>query len=416
MADRLHQRRGLLFACGATLSAILSLTTQILFERGLGEHGFAQWMVVNGLLVCFLTFACFGSSNFVLSEHFSGTLKTKDARIRLVRYFGVTSLIAVIAFWLVYAYAPLAGERTTLDIGLGVLLLVAQIPVALTYAIFQLQDRYILVAFWPLYQNVIRFIVAIASCLIVMTYTGAMAMWLAGLALLIAYAALNYSGVLRPLVQPSLFGRHRAGRDKVDTTGMYGRGARFGMSETIDALDVKVAVPLAALFLSSKEVAAVALGVLFLNAVFFFPYVFVMRFLLPTVHRYGVSNAAKLKRIMNRWNIATVVALVPVAFVFAAFGDRIIGVLASGDYSAQEHMYLALGAAVIPLCLSIQAAARFMIASKADLLLRWRVEALIAFLVVLVGTVDHIDVAAPFVAILLSRAYLSLRLLFHRDS
>ena len=81
----LSDARGRWFGVGAAGAAALSFVTQVMFERGLGVEGFAQWVLVNSLVVLFVTVACFGARNLVVSEYFEGHLVKRAGRIALAR-------------------------------------------------------------------------------------------------------------------------------------------------------------------------------------------------------------------------------------------------------------------------------------------------------------------------------------------
>jgi len=385
-------------------TAALSLMTQVLFERGLGVEGFAQWALVNSLVVVFITVACFGSSNLVMSEYFEGHLTSPAGRIALARFFLTTGLIALLGFVAAYGWAPLPGARTPRDVALGALILVAQIPIVLVYPMFQIHDRARMVAFWHFMQNLGRSLVAATSLIVAMTYTTAMAGWLAVSLVLCAWVLLD-RGARRFPAAPLIPSPRQERTSEIPQT-VAARGLRFGFAEALDALDLKVALPIAALFLTAKETAATSLGLVFLFAVHFFPYVLVTRYLLPAVHSSGRQETNSVLTTVDRWLVLGVIASGAVAVLFALFGANLVAILARGDYNDQRHMFVAAGIAMVPLSVSILGSATFMTIDRQRDLLAWRVRATLVFLLTLVLTAPWMGSAAAFIAIAAGRTYL----------
>jgi hypothetical protein len=188
------------------------------------------------------------------------------------------------------------------------------------------------------------------------------------------------------------------------------RGVWFGLNESIDSLDLKLAVPVAAVFLSSTETAVVALGWIPLVAVHFFPYVAVTRYLLPKVHRESLSSPQQLVRTVRRWCVVTAVAATPLALCAALFGEAGLAWLVKGDYSAYGEIFPWLGLAIVPLSVSIVGVAAFMSSESAPQLLRWRAEATGVFVLAVAALAASTDVTSIFIAIAAGRFYLCLRL------
>lgn len=411
------QRRGrpALFASGAALTAVLSLGTQLLMERGLGPSGFARWALCSSLVTLFGVLATFGLNSLLLADHYRGRLVTADGRRAVLRYALVCTGLAALGLLALYAGAPFRVERSALDVAMAMALVLLMLPVTAVYAYFQICGLGLELAFWPVLQNLARFAAALAVLWAALDASMAIAVWLGGVALL---ALASVPGLARaPAVLAA--GPHPAGvglpaaaaavpvqapeAGNVAATGR--RARRFGWMEFFDALDLKVALPIAALMLPDVQVAAVGLGLLLMNAIYYFPYVFVMRYLLPAVHRADAAGGG-LPRLSPRIDRVALLASAVIGVAVALAAPSVIGWVAAGDYSAQRGMFVAVGLATVPLVMSTVGAGAFLGESQADLLLRLRRLTTLVFLVVVLLLIGPLGAAAPFVALIAGRGWL----------
>lgn len=399
----LSDSSGRWFAVGTVVMGGLSLPTQVLFERGLGVDGFAQWLLVNALVSFFVPLAAFGSANLILSEFFEGRLNTSDGRRALARFFAVTTVIAAIGFVVVYGWSRLGGRRTTLDVALGFAITLARTPVVLVYPFFQIHHRARLVAFWPAIENLGRFLLSVASIALALSFTTVLGWWLA----LLAGLAVVGVRIARSSSLPPIEARATTARSVPESVAA--RGVRFGIAEYLDSLDLKLAIPVAAMFLAPKAIAGAGLGLLFLNAIYFFPYLIVTRYLVPGIHSGAGDDRAAVRKTILRWLVFGAVVSVIGGLTFAVFGADIVAILAEGDYRDQRFLFPVVGITMIPLCLSALAAAMYLRIEHAGRLLSWRVQATLVFLLVTIATAKPLGAAAPILGILVCRVFLLIR-------
>jgi O-antigen/teichoic acid export membrane protein len=408
-AVSLRDERGRWFAYGTALTALLSLPTQFLVEHGLGVEGYAEWLLVNSLIVFFVPIATLGYTNLILSEFFEGHLNEASGRRALRRFFTTTTIVAVAAFALVYGFGPFTGVRSWTKVAMGALMVAILSPVNLVYPVFQIQQMARTVALWPAMMNLNRFLVAGATLVASMSVTSYLGWWFASSVLLFAYA----------LSRPGLFTlpeiRVRRELPEGAATSLTQRGVRFGAAEYLDSLDLKLAIPVTAAMLTAKQIAAAGLGLLFLNAVYFFPWMIVTRYLLPAIHSRIGDDRVTVQATIRRWLLLGAGAVVACGFAFALVGDRIVKLLAEGDYGDQGYLFQIVGVSMIPLCVSILASAPFMRVEHTRRLLTWRIQSTLAFLLVTFATIQ-MGAAAPMLGILAARAYLLIRFLFANRS
>ncbi|HLG20639.1 MAG TPA: hypothetical protein VI895_12605 [Bdellovibrionota bacterium] len=402
-------REGVFLGFAATATAACSLPTQILFERSLGVQGFAQWSYLNSICSILIGVACLGASNLILSEFFRGRLETKTGLVRLMAYFGLSSFLAFFGFFGLYAWILLTEKPLFTGMPLELVVFLAQIPIVLIYPVFQIRGWIAQVALWPLLQNLARLLVAITAAVAALGYTSAVALWtiasllLAGWAIRMAWRPI-YSRV-NSLAQTEV-------RSALQYGGLFGvvqSGLGFGATEVLDSLDLKLVVVLAGFFFGAHEISAATLAMLLVFAVYFFPYVLVMRLLLPIVHRYWDNEAHLLFKMIERICLYAVAFLLPVSIAMYFFGHSALALLVKGDYSSQEGVFKAVATVIIPLCLSTVGAAPFMSKRENLRLLRWRLESLALFIVFVLAFVRYLNLAALFWGLTANRTYLCIR-------
>ncbi|HQC94746.1 MAG TPA: hypothetical protein PK306_03445 [Aquabacterium sp.] len=403
-----RRRRPALFASGAVLTAVLSLGTQLLMERGLGPSGFARWALCSALVTLFGVLATFGLNSLLLADHYRGRLVTAAGRRAVLRYALACTGLAVLGMLALYAGAPFRVERSALDVAMAMALVLLMLPVTAVYAYYQICGLGLELAFWPVLQNLARFAAALAVLWAALDASQAIAVWLGGVVLL-ALAAVpglaRASAVLAAGPQPAAPSALADPLEAVAVAGTGRRARRFGWMEFFDALDLKVALPIAALMLPDVQVAAVGLGLLLMNAIYYFPYVFVMRYLLPAVHRADAAGSG-LPRLSPSIDRVALLASAVTGVAVAVAAPGVVAWVAAGDYTGQRAMFTAAGLATVPLVMSTVGAGAFLGESQADLLLRLRRLTTLVFLVVLLVLIGPMGAAAPFVALIAGRGWL----------
>jgi len=403
------KRGGFLFASASIATAGLSLPTQILLERSLGIQGFAQWSFLNSLCTILVTVACLGANSLILSEFFHGRLKTSQGLMQMLIYLGSCSILGLFGFFGAYLWTLQGSAPLLPSMPLELVVFFLQIPILLIYPVFQIREQAVQIALWPLFQNLSRFAVAVAAIICSLSYLPVVSLWgltsfaLAGWAIYVCW--------------PPIYRRLRGAKERSIRSATRQEGFRdilksgvgFGANETLDSLDLKLVIPLAALFFGSKEIAAASLAMLFLLAFHFFPYVVSARLLLPAVHRTSETDPRPLIAMIYRLCLYSFALLVPLSVILFFFGYFLITKLTAGDYSSQQATFRALGATVIPVCLSFLAVAPFMSKRHNSRLLRWRTEALLIFLGLSFSLVHVIGVSALLYSIAISRTYLCAR-------
>jgi O-antigen/teichoic acid export membrane protein len=372
------RRGGLLIGAAAAASALFGLASQVLLERALGVQGFAEWAYLSAFLAISAPLACMGSGHLLLSSALKEDLADRAGLLLLASYFGSFTLLAMAVFALgLTTGAP--GNLMTVPWALLYGALLVQIPVVLVFPVYQRRRYMRWVAGWPLLQSAVRLFAAIAALIFGFAVMGVLVTW-AVLSLGLVFVAVR---TVWPLIgvrmrqsspangiSPSL--RARISR-------LYGSGIGFGLSDLLDSLDLKLIVPLAALLFGVTETAAAGLATILLAAVQFFPYVLVMRVLLPAVHSGSDAMGQALRTLVLRLSAFATLALVPLVLAFLCCGLTILGFVVRGDYSSQEAAISWLGICFIPLCVSQVAAAPHMARRDTWRLFGWRVEALALF-------------------------------------
>lgn len=379
------RRGGLWIAAAALLSAICSLLAQLAFERALGLLEFARFAYLTSLLGLLVPVACMGSNHLLLSEFFQGRLVSREDASRLISYFLAFSALALLVFLPLYRHGappPQAGLPLLL---LGVLFL-AQVPVNIVFPVFQGRGQTRWVALWPLIQVLLRAAVGVVAILAAWSLYEAVLAWTI---VCVSLAAIAISQLLPSLkarmkLKPQLAESHRFTWQRTRAT--LASGLVFGLSDMLDALDLKLLVPLAALLFSAVETAAAGLAVVILSAAFFFPYVLITRILLPAIHRApahgGSSEVRALVLRLSAWSLAV---LLPITVLVYAYGYPLIARIVRGDYSSQATALSGLAFCLAPLCISQLAAAPHMQRESTWRLLWWRLEALAIFVAMALG-------------------------------
>jgi O-antigen/teichoic acid export membrane protein len=385
----------------AALSAALSLLAQLIYERALGPDEFALWAYLNSLCVLWLPIACLGANHLLLSEHYAGRTANRAAARRLFVLYGSTTLVSCCAFVGLGAAGSLASSWAT-GTALAVLFL-AQVPVVLVYPLLQARGRATWVALWPLVQVLMRLAIALLALGIGLHLGSVVAVWALGCLTLGAIAGMWIWESARRRLQTTDGGAPQGWRALVLSA------ASFGVSDFMDALDLKLLVPLGAWWLSRQETAAAGLLVVLLSAAFFVPHVLVSRLLLPAVHRLGGSSADLLV-LVRRLCVWSGAALGPVAILWWWLGPPVVAHLTRGGYHEQAGAIALAGVATMPLVLSMLGGAIHLARERTVSLLRWRVEALLLFLVTATWW-QGAGLAGLLWAFVIGRAWLCIRVL-----
>jgi len=393
--------RLVLFSVGAALAAVLSLVTQLAMERALGPAGFAGWALASALVTLFTNFVAFGLNSLTVADFYRGRLAVGAGRVALLRYALLCLIVSTAAFAAVYGWAPFTVPRIPAEVVLAAMIVALMSPITACYAFMQVGGRHFWVAFWPVAQNLTRFAAAAAALAGLVYVTGAIAVWLAGTVVLGVFAVVVLRDARFLLVDASA--KPVSG---VDGTGTLRRALRFGSAELLDSLDLKIALPLAALFMETHDVAAVGIGMLIMNAIHYFPYVFVMRFLLSAAHRDDAHGKPPLSGWMKNVTWGGISVSVIAALLIIVGAPWAIARVAMGDYGGYGAMFTAIGVATIPLTMSILGSAPLLGETHARRLLALRIRATLLFVLVFLGVQGVAGAAAPFVAIGISRLYL----------
>lgn len=395
-------KRLVVFSTGAALAAVLSLATQLVMERALGPVGFAAWALASALVTLFTSFVAYGLNSLTVADFYRGRLADAAGRAAVFRYALLCLVVSTLVFGAVYGLAPFTVPRSTADVALATAILVLMSPITACYAFMQVRSKHGWVAFWPVAQNLTRFAAAVAAIAGLVYVTGALAVWLVG------SAVLGIVAVAELLDTRSALNSSRSAPETpvVEERTTIARAVRFGSAELLDSLDLKIALPLAALFMGTHDVAAVGIGMLIMNAIHYFPYVFVMRFLLPAAHRDDAQGRPALSGWMTRVHWGGVAASTTLGLLLVVFAPAAIAHVAQGDYSAYGAMFTAIGISTVPLTMSILASAQLLGESHAGRLLVLRLRATLLFVVAFLGTQSLAGAAAPFIAIGIARLYL----------
>lgn len=390
------------FSTGAALAAALSLVTQLVMERALGPAGFAAWALASALVTLFTSFVAFGLNSLTVADFYRGRLADAAGRVAVFRYALLCLVVSTIFFGAIYGLAPFTVPRSTADVVLAAAILVLMSPITASYAFMQVRRKHGWVAFWPVAQNLTRFAAAAVALAGLASVTGALAIWFAGNLLLGIVATIE----LRDARSAMTSTRPAPEASVAEMRGTIARALRFGSAELLDSLDLKIALPLAALFMGTHDVAAVGIGMLIMNAIHYFPYVFVMRFLLPAAHRDDAQGKPALSGWMTRVHWGGVAASTATGLLIVFFAPAAIAYVAQGDYSPYGGMFTAIGISTVPLTMSILASAPLLGESHAGRLLGLRLLATLLFILVFLGMQSWAGAAAPFIAIGVARLYL----------
>jgi O-antigen/teichoic acid export membrane protein len=374
----------------------------VLFERALGVEGFAQWAFLNAALTIAVPVACMGSNHLVLSEFYEGRLNDRESVAAMLRYFGAWAAVTLVVLLPSYAAAAPAGQRASVLVLSA--LFIAQLPIILVFPVFQARSQAGWVAAWPLAQVMTRLLVAFSAWLAAWRFGHAVLAWTLASVVLAAIALRQMLPALRARMSRA---EPAAGLDR---PGLGRPGLAFGMSDLLDSLDLKLLVPLAAVLFDPVATAAAGVAVVLLSALYFLPHVLISRVLLPAVHRHDGAGAAPVRRFVLRLAGLCALALTPLAIAWYWLGVPFVSALVRGDYASQAAAIALLGLAAVPMCLSQMAAAPYMGRRRAGRLLRWRLEALVLFLL-LAAALRSLGLQGLVVAFAAARLFLCARLL-----
>ncbi len=400
----LERRGSVWIGAAATLAALGSLTAQLLFERSLGVHGFAEWAFLNAVLGIAVPIACLGSNHVLLSEYYGGRLEVRDEVVDLLRYFAALSFVSLVALLIAYRLAAPEPESGISLILLAVLF-TAQLPVTLVFPIFQARGQVGWVAGWPLAQVGVRVAIALLALAAGWVFATVVALWTAlscGLAVIAVLQAL-------PALRVRFARRNTESGRRVHEVRRAGFG--FGLSDLFGALDLKLMVPLASALLTPVATAAAGLAVVVLAAAQFFPNVLVLRVLLPAVHSQRADVRSEVVGLVRRLVAWGALPLILVATAWYWVGYDAIGHLVRGDYASQATALALVGLCMVPLCISELAAAPHMARPYAWRLLRWRIEAVCLFAGVSLALHPALGLSALLLGFACGRTWLCIRLL-----
>lgn len=402
------RRGGLWIGAAAVASALCSLVAQIGFERALGIDGFARWAYLLSLLGLLVPIACMGANHLVLSEFFHGRLSNRTDATRLIAYFGAFSVAALVVVLELHRRAPVADDAN-LPFWLLAVLFLSQVPINLAFPVFQGRGRARWVALWPLLQVALRAILAGLAILGAWTYLGAVQAWTMTSVVLALVAVRQVWPSLRARLQRERQETDRRAPGQVRSTVAAGLG--FGLGDLLDALDLKLLVPIAAFLYGTTETAAAGLCVVALSAIFFFPHVLITRILLPAIHRSTSSEErTEVRLLVLRVCAWSFVALVPLTALAYVYGYEVIAASVRGDYSSQAMALSLLAFCFAPLCISQLAAAPHMERARTWWLLRRRLEALAVFIGIALGW-RSLGLSSLLLAFAAGRLWLSVRVL-----
>lgn len=381
-----------------------------MFERALGIQGFAEWASLGALLTVFVPLACMGSTHLLLSSDLAAEFVGRRCLWLLLIYFGSFTSLALAAFEIALKVgAP--GNLMTLPSVLLLSVFLVQIPIVLVYPVYQRRGHMQWVAAWPLLQTAFRLLAAITALIIGLGVFGVMVTWVLLSLGLVAVAV----RAIWPSVRTRILHSDKSGESSLpwrqSMSRLFASGIGFGLSDLLDSLDLKLVVPLAALLLSVTETAAAGLATVLLSAVQFFPYVLVMRVLLPAVHRDSDATSGELRALVLRLSAIVTLSLAPFAVAFWWVGFPILALVARGDYSSQEQAISWLGICFVPLCVSQFAAAPHMVRRSTWRLFWWRVEALGLFILVSLA-LSNLRLLAIVIGFTVGRTWLCARVLW----
>jgi len=405
------RRGGFWIVTAALLSALCSLLAQVAFERALGVAGFAQWAYLTALVGLFVPLACMGANHLLLSEFYEGHLVDRADASRVILYVCSFSAIALAAFIVVYQRGARASEAN-LPLSMVTALFVAQVLVTLAFPVYQARAQTGWVALWPLLQVGLRAGVGALAMLAAWSLLEAVGAWTVVCICLAAVAAWQvWPSVRARLERPAAILPEVAG-SRPGTRRTVAAGVGFGISELLDALDLKLLVPLAAFLFGAVETAASGLAVVVLSAVFFFPHALINRVLLPAIHRASSTPAEQLeiRRLILRLCAASLVVLAPITALMYAYGYPLIARAVRGDYSSQATALSWLAFCLVPLCISQLGAAPHLERRRTWRLLRWRLEALAIFVGVAM-VFRSLGLASLVLGFAIGRVWLSVRVL-----
>lgn len=393
----------------AASAALISLAAQLTAERALGVSGFGQWSYLNSMLVLFAPIACLGANHILLSQKLSSVLVGRSGTKLLSSYFAIMTLLAFLAMLL-----TLLVERPREIQLLSVVALCAvfffQVPTNVVYPLFQRNALIAWVAVWPLAQVSIRLLVAVLTLVLSLGVAGSFVAWAIG-AFLLAVLALVQIGRLGLAYRPSAAAVPAAGRPgRAAWRDLASAGALFGLGDLSDSVDIKLVVPIAVWVAAATGVSLAAAGLTYvlLSAIHYFPYVLVIRVLLPAVHDDSAAVRARVVALVRRICGLVLAVLVPAAAIFYGYGFAAIAAVVHGDYAEQAVALSLLGVAAIPLFLSQLLIAPFLGLARVSSVIRWRVESVLLFVVIaFAGRAQGLT--AVVIAFALGRTWLCLR-------
>lgn len=374
-------RGGAFIGATAALAAVMSLLGQVILERALGPPAFAQWSVLNSVLVIVVPIACMGCNHLLLSRHLDSEFRSSSGMSIFGWYFAIFAVAAavVMAALLLSARASLSVPGSLAWL---ILIFVAQIPTNLAFPLFQRGSKVLWVALWPTAQIGIRVAVAIVALALSLGVGGVMAAWAIGSVGLAVVAVAQIRRFVRAELGVSRERDASVPAGPATLRSLLTIGLGFGLSDLAESLDIKLIVPVASWIFSPFAASTAAAGLVFvlLSAAQFFPYILVTRVLLPAIHRGASGAEAQISRFVVRLSGAALLVLVPLTITFHFFGYRLVQAVVRGDYSSEARAIAWLGAAWLPLCISQLAIAPHMGRDSTWRLFRWRVEALVVFL------------------------------------
>jgi O-antigen/teichoic acid export membrane protein len=389
---------------------LCGLGAQLLLERALGVQGFAEWAYLSAFVAIAVPLACMGSGHLLLSSTLQPDFADRLGLYLLATYFGSFTLLALAIFTIALKVSA-PGNLGTLPWAVLLAVFMVQIPIVLVFPVYQKRGHMRWVAAWPLLQTALRLAMAIAALIFGFTVFGVVVTWVVLSLALLAIAIHTIGPAVRARMQRTQASEGRSAPLRERISRLYWSGIGFGLSDLLDSLDVKLIVPLAALLFGVTETAAAGLMTIVLAAVQFFPYVLVMRVLLPAVHRGSDATSRALRLLVLRLSAIATFALAPLVVAFLCCGLAILDLVVRGDYSSQAGAISWLSLCFVPLCVSQVAAAPHMARRGAWRLFRWRVEALVLFIVTTLGLAKF-GLLAIVIGFVAGRTWLCIRVLW----
>lgn len=321
---------------GSIGGAACAFLTQVILARKLGADDFGLFSSVMAIVLIIVPVAGFGVSQFWLKafgeEGWSATRWLPSSLLFIILTTALSFLILI-----VWAYL---GPHETYTEKLIIVLsfyLLGQVSIELVSGRFQLEERYVNLAFWQFSPHLLRFFLV-----------GFLALFYVDMGALeagFAFSAVSFFVFLVGVyfVKSMWFGKLRLkghgensnishGRVNPKLFDIFQAAWPFGLAAFSQLIYYQSDIVFIKYYVGDVEAGIYGVSFTVIAAVYLFPAVLYQKFFLPKLHRWANSSVNKLYEVYRFGNYAMLVFGVLIALLIFVLSEFLIGTLFGEKY------------------------------------------------------------------------------------